>query len=353
MLQVVPIEEAKQWREIVRRFTDWDIYYLPEYVKAFQVHGDGEPLLFYYESSSLQVMNVVMKRDVADDLRFQGKIPPKTYYDLVTPYGYGGGVAEGEKEATELKKYKAAYEAYCARQGIVSEFVRFHPLMGNARDMAELYQIQSLGATVAIEMQSAEQIWEDFSSANRNKIRKAQKNGVTIFWGRSAELLQQFHCMYNGTMDKDQAKPYYYFGDEFYNSILEDLKHHFLIFYAVCQGKMAAMSLILFANQQLHYHLSASDPAFNFVAPTNLLIYESALWGLENGFQSLHLGGGLGSRMDELYRFKKTFNKQKDLEFAVGRRIFFEESYNELVEIRKNSTPDFDSSAAFFPLYRA
>lgn len=353
MLQVVTLEQAKQWLEIVKRFENWDIYYLPEYVKAFRIHGDGEPLLFYYKGSSVQVMNVVMKRDIADDPRFQGKIPSKTYYDLVTPYGYGGGVAEGEKDATALKEYKAAYEAYCARQSIVSEFVRFHPLLGNAWDMEELYQVQSLGATIAIEMHSAEQIWNDFSSANRNKIRKAQKHDVAVFWGRSARLLEQFHCMYNGTMDKDQATPYYYFGSDFYKSILEDLKYHFLVFYAVYQGEIAAMSLILFANQRLHYHLSASDPAFKFAAPTNLLLYESALWGLENGFRSLHLGGGLGSRKDDLYKFKKAFNKQNDLEFAVGRRAFSEASYNELVEIRKNSTPDFDSSAAFFPLYRA
>lgn len=353
MLQAISLKQEEQWKRTVRRFSKWDIYYLPEYVKAFQIHGDGEPTLLFYESPSIQVLNVVMKRDISDDLRFQGEIPAKTYYDLVTPYGYGGGLIEGEKNGDALKKYKESYEAYCASQGIVSEFVRFHPLLKNAWDLDGLYQIQSLGATVAMNLQSPEQIWTDFSSANRNKIRKAQKNDVAVYWGRSASLLREFQHMYNNTMDKDKATSYYYFEDEFYKSILEDLKYHFLVFYALCQGQIAAMSLILFANQHLHYHLSASNPAFNFAAPTNILLYEIALWGVENGCRIFHLGGGLGSSKDDLYKFKKAFNRQADLEFAVGRRIFSPACFNALVEIRKKREADFDANAAFFPLYRA
>lgn len=37
--------------------------WLSGYVKAFQIHGDGEPLLFHYEDERTRGMNVVMKRD--------------------------------------------------------------------------------------------------------------------------------------------------------------------------------------------------------------------------------------------------------------------------------------------------
>jgi Pyruvate/2-oxoacid:ferredoxin oxidoreductase gamma subunit len=36
------------------------VYYLSGYSKAFQLHGDGEPTLFYYEDSNIKAVNVVM-----------------------------------------------------------------------------------------------------------------------------------------------------------------------------------------------------------------------------------------------------------------------------------------------------
>lgn len=55
-------------------------------------------------------------------------------------------------------------------------------------------------------------------------------------------------------MNKDNAEEYYYFEEEFCKSIHEDLSAHYEMFYAVYEGQIIAMSIILFANQQMHYH---------------------------------------------------------------------------------------------------
>ncbi|MBQ6846150.1 MAG: GNAT family N-acetyltransferase, partial [Oscillospiraceae bacterium] len=83
----IQVNENERWNKLVRAFTKCDVYYLSGYTKAFQHHGDGEPLLIYYEDDEIRGMNVVMKRDIATDMRFKGKIPPNTYFDLITPYG--------------------------------------------------------------------------------------------------------------------------------------------------------------------------------------------------------------------------------------------------------------------------
>ena len=82
MLAVYTIEQSEQWDAIVRSFKEYDVYWLSGYVKAFQIHGDGVPLLFYYVSSDADTrgINVVMKRDVARDERFQEKIEEGQYY---------------------------------------------------------------------------------------------------------------------------------------------------------------------------------------------------------------------------------------------------------------------------------
>lgn len=346
--------EKEEWDKTVKGFKNYDIYYLSDYVKAFSLHGDGDPMLFYYEDECIKAMNVVMKRDISLDKRFTGKIPNNTYYDTTTPYGYGGFLIERKKGKVAeecLKNLDIEYNSLCKNEGIISEFVRFHPVLNNGEDLKSIYDISLLGKTITVDLTSRKLVWDNLSSKNRNMIRKAKKAGVEIFWGRNPSLLDEFITLYNATMDKDNAHDYYYFNNDFYNSILGDLKYNSLIFYALYEEKIIAMSMILFSNEQLHYHLSASDKEYQNLAPTNLLLYEVACWGCENGYKTFHLGGGLGSKEDNLYKFKKVFNTKSDTNFKIGKKIFNEKIYNELILIRY-SNKEFNKETMFFPIYR-
>lgn len=350
-LKIVTIEQNETWDSIAKGFKNHDVYYFSGYVKAFQLHGGGEPLLFYYNDSNVKAINVVMKRDIAKDPIFQGRLSLNTYFDLATPYGYGGFLIEGEKKKEYLNHIFCKYDLYCRNNGIISEFVRFHPVLNNNTGLETVYDVLTTGKTVSIELKSEDYIWNNVTSKNRNVIRKAKKSGVEIYWGRNPKLMGEFINMYNATMDRDKAEEYYYFGKDFYNSILNDLKYNFLMFYAVYKEKIIAMSMVLFSNNQMHYHLSASVKEYLTYAPTNLLLYEAACWGCENGFKTFHLGGGLGSKEDNLYKFKKAFNRNSDNDFYIGKKIFDKEKYNKLVEIRMREE-NFDKNTPFFPTYR-
>ena len=54
MLDVYTIEKKEHWDSIVRSFHNYDVYWLSGYVKAFQIHGDGQPLLFRYEGEKIR-----------------------------------------------------------------------------------------------------------------------------------------------------------------------------------------------------------------------------------------------------------------------------------------------------------
>lgn len=352
MLSVITIDEGDKWDDIVKSFRGYDVYYLSGYVRAFSLHGDGEPTLFYYDEGDFRAMNVVMVRDIASDPKFADRIPQRTFRDMTTPYGYGGFYTDGPLSGGAVSRLNEAYTEACLERGIVSEFVRFHPVLNNGPVLNGMYDVSELGKTIAMNLTSREQMWGEISSKNRNVIRKARKSGVTIYWGRNHELFTRFVDLYNATMDRDHARPYYYFDEEFYRSILEDLKYHSMIFYALYEGKIIAMSIVLFSNEQMHYHLSASDREHQHLAPTNLLLYEAACWGLENGYRTFHLGGGLGSREDNLYKFKKAFNRYSERTFAIGRKVFDKQKYEHLVQIRRPEVEP-ESIASFFPVYRA
>lgn len=342
-LTVYTLEQSEQWDAVVRSFKDYDTYWLSGYVKAFHIHGDGTPLLFFYEGVDARGINVAMKRDVANDEKFTGKIEERKYYDFATPYGYGGWLIEGDRTEDLFN----SYNAWLQKNGIICEFVRFHPMVKNHEKCMDYYEVIQLGEVVHMDLSSSELIWENIISKNRNMIRKALKNNIRIFNGRFPEIYEKFRTIYNGTMDKDDAEAYYYFKSDFYVSILNDLPHNAQVFWAEKDEQVIAASIMLAANKKMNYHLSGSIREFSSFAPTNLLLYEAALWGNANGYKSLYLGGGVGSGEDSLFKFKRAFYKGELNHFYIGKRIIDQDSYTELVNKRDNI-----SNQNYFPKYR-
>ena len=102
---------AAEWDELLAQLGCADAYLLHAYVEASCVLDPGEPVL-------LEDDGVVMACIVR-------AIPGTDAYDVTTPYGYGGPVGNGD--------FQQAYERWCGERGIVSTFIRFHPLFENYR----------------------------------------------------------------------------------------------------------------------------------------------------------------------------------------------------------------------------
>lgn len=354
MIKIIPISKSTLWDEVVKSIPEADVYYLSGYVKAFQKHGDGEPILLYFEHEEQHAVCVMMKRDIADEnLLKQAKFPKGKYYDLITPYGYGGFVF-GNSDTTQetINILNKEVKSFLERGCFISAFFRFHPMIGNAYLHDESVNVIDLGKTIAMDLSSPEIIWQNIISKNRNVIRKAEKSGVIIKHGKGIDLLNQFRQIYDETMRHDNAEEYYYFGDEFYASIAEDLKDNYEVFYAELNGEVIAMSIMIFTRGSMHYHLSGSKYQYRSLAPSNLLLYKAALWGYENGFKTFHLGGGVGSGEDNLYKFKAAFNRISDYQFSIGKMIVRNDIYDTLVSMR-NFPKEIESKIGFFPKYRA
>lgn len=343
-IRIIDINFSDEWDAIVRSFVNYDVYSLSGYVKAFQIHGDGTPVLFYYENDGLRGYNVTMKRDIADEPIFTDQIDHGKWFDLITPYGYGGWVLEGKGDIAILDN---AYSNICKELNIVSEFMRYHPMWENAREMEKMYQVVYLGHTIAMNLTDEEVIWNNLTSKNRNMIRKAEKNGVKIFNSLDIDSIQIFKKLYDETMRKDQAESYYFFESQFYESMLKELKNNATVFLAMYGRKTIAAAIMIYANGRLNYHLSGSNINYRTLAPTNLLLYKAALWGYRNGMKTFHLGGGLGSNEDSLYKFKRAFFRGEPKQFAIGKKKFLSDVYDKLNSLRTNMYSD-----SFFPEYR-
>lgn len=346
MLKVISLIKCVEWDRIVKSFSDYDVYYLSGYVVPFAIHGDGEPMLFYYEGDNIRAINVVMRRDIGIDDNFCGKIPPNKYYDFVTPYGYGGWLIEGDGDVSALFD---EYQKWCYENGIVSEFLRLHPILANHKRLGDAYNLKNIGNTIAIDLSSRDIVWNNLTSKNRNMIRKAEKNGVTIKTACDDKTYDKFIEIYNATMKRDRADEYYFFERGFYTALQKDLRDNSVIFYAEnLEGEMLGASIMLFCNGKLTYHLSGVKAEFRDLAPTNLLLYKAALWGVDKGCHTFHLGGGVGAQEDSLYKFKMSFYKWEPRQYYTGKKIFDMDKYNALLGMRGEV-----KRTDFFPLYRA
>lgn len=352
-LIVLDLSNKDKWNELIKSFKDWDIYYLHEYVKGLSEFGDGEPILFYYTSSDKRLVYISMKRDIAEFEGFKDRIESGTFFDMSTPYGYGGIICDGDFSQIELLEFSKELKNYCSNQGIVAEFTRFTPWNNNHLVSYTNCEKLKIRDTVMIDTNgSLEDIWTSISNHHRRKIKQAQKNNIEIRTGWTSYLFEEFKKIYFETMDRNNAVDYYYFNDEFFNQMKVELKDYATMFYAIKDKEIIAASIILYGQDYCHYHLSGIKNDYMNTGAMHLLIYKAAQKANQLGLKGLHLGGGYSSNDDSLFRFKKYFNQKEPLDFYIGKTIFNHEIYQELVDIRKITDKDFNLNSNFFPHYR-
>jgi lipid II:glycine glycyltransferase (peptidoglycan interpeptide bridge formation enzyme) len=313
------------------------------------LHGDGNIYLIYYEYAQDRFCYVVMQRDIADAAQFNGAVPKGKYFDWETPYGYGGPLTDGTISEKTQDMFRKEITEYAVNQGIVSQFVRFHPLLNNHEIMPSVIETRYLRDTIFMDTASPELIMSNMDSKNRNMVRKAQKNGVTIVKKDITEF-DDFISMYAETMSKNGAEAYYTFQREYFES-LELMKDNAFILYAMYEDMPISGSIMYYNERYMHYHLSGSHTEYRKYSPSNLLLYEAACLASEMGIKQLHLGGGMAPE-DSLFGFKKQFNKNGRLPFVVGRTIFSTNLYEKLLQIRAEVDATFDVNNGFMIQYR-
>lgn len=342
MLSVISISENSQWNKIVTSFSNYDVFYLNEYVKAFQNHGEGEPLLFYYENKDLRGINVVMKRDIAKDKHFIGVLPENMYFDFSTPYGYGGWILEGNGD---FKECADEYCSWCKNNGIVAEFVRFE-LFSNSRERYYGEIIPRTNNVVRALDRPIDEMLMDFEHKVRKNYKKAESFNLKIQIDEIGNNLDDFLRIYYSTMDRNDAESEYYFKEGFYRQI-NQMQGHFVYFNVLLDDKVISTELVIIGSDTMYSYLGGTDSEYFDYRPNDFLKVEIIRWGLEKGYKQFVLGGGYGAD-DGIFRYKKAFAPDGIVQFYTGQTVFNQEVYDELVNTR-NITEE----TKYFPKYRA
>ena len=321
-----------------------DIYFTPEWGEVNKLIEPGEPFQYVFESKTGCIKNLIIKREIPR------LVDGEQYYDIVTPYGYGGpyieSCVEGKKDQL-LEEYKVNFGRYCNANKIVSEFVRFHPIINNGRDFSRIYEAQCIRQTVGTNLESDDPVANEFSKSARKYVRRAVRDGVIWRVTEGPRDVSQFVDIYYSTMDRNNATDYYYFPLEYFNKCLELFRDHILFVEAIFHEKTIAAGFYLCYGDTIHAHLSGTLKEYLHLSPAYIIKYATAMWGKENGYKRIHYGGGTSnSPEDPLFLFKSKFTKNTFYDFYVGRVVWNQPVYDRLVEM----TGKYDTE--FFPKYR-
>lgn len=325
--------EPDAWHELLERLGCADAYLLREYVESARVLEGGRPVLLHLFETGGDVVFPLLVRD----------LPGGGGYDVTTPYGYGGPVGVGpEPPAAEFWEL---YGDWCRANGVVTTFIRFHPLFGNHRRAGPEVTVEPMGRTVGWRLQEPD-LFAGMHAAHRRACRRAARAGVTVSTRQAPADLAAFAALYEVTMRRVDAADFYLFGEHYWDA-LAGLGEALVAFEAEEGGELVASALCFATPPWLHYHLGATADRGRELGASNLLFYEAARWAGERGYERFHLGGGVGAKEDSLFTFKRRFDPGGDLlEFAVGKAVHDPDAYRALTG---RDPEDLDG---FFPAYR-
>jgi Acetyltransferase (GNAT) domain len=231
------------------------------------------------------------------------EIPGTDQIDAISPYGYPGIVKadfdfEGAIAPQKAKSAIVPADIDFSGTGLVSAFIRHtldSPVFAGATER-NVVQI----ADPALPLKSR--------GSDRNQINKNRRNGYEVRLVPGPETTPEdragLFAAYEQTMRRTGAAEHYFFGNEYFETILGSPRTWLVVAHAP-EGGVVAASIATSSDGFLHYYLSGSadshlrdSPMKNVVAA--LIEHATQL------DQPLNLGGGM-TRGDRLEEFKRGF----------------------------------------------
>lgn len=331
------------WRAFLGDVTH-DFYHLPSYVALSASLERGEPRAFLVEDGArAMLLPVIVRR-----LRTAGI----NACDVVSPFGYPGPLFRGETAGADFMAAAShALDGALRERGVVSAFVRLHPILNREHHAFHVGAVIAHGETICIDLtQPAAQQWRETRHGHRYEITRARRAGHRAYIDHEWRHFDVFVRLYHDTMRRVGAASYYFFTPEYFRQLREALGEHLQLAVVDIGGEIAAAGLFTESCGIVQYHLSGMSDSFARLSPTKLMLDEMRTWARERGNRWMHLGGGLGAAPDSLFRFKSGFSDAR-LPFRTWRIVVDEVAYRRLVTARAPQTDPSDLSS-YFPAYR-
>ncbi|MGY1709494.1 GNAT family N-acetyltransferase [Geodermatophilus sp. SYSU D00758] len=332
-VHVVP---PARWDTLVTGLGGLDTYTLAAYqaVSAVLEPPGTRPVFLHFRGGDGDVALPLLLRP----------LPDGSGWDATSAYGYGGPVARTPRG---IAAFGAALDAWARENGVVATFLRLHPVLGNAGLTPPGARLVELGSTVGWDVSPGRDLTGRMHAHHRRAVRRADRAGLVVSVVPDPPSLEGFRRLYVATMRRQDAHPFFYFPDAYWEAVLANGRAlEPVLVEGRLDGDLVAALLCFRKGSWLHYHLGGSDDLARSTGASNRCFLAAAEWAQSHGMTGFHLGGGVGgSSASSLFVFKHRFDPgSTPLPFHVAKLVHDPARYRRLAGT--------DSTDGFFPPWR-
>lgn len=291
-----------------------DIYLNKKYAELY-----GETFDFSYSKNGFVFKVIAIKE----------KIENSQFYDLQSPYGYGGIYCNSQNEDF-IKEALKALKTEALKQNIIAFFIRFHLFDENLKIYSKLlpFFTKSRETIIVNTEKGIDNIRMNYSPRIRSYIKKAREELQIKF--ATKKDYKDFFTLYSKTMQRNQADKFYYFSEDYFQKLFDFNENKILK--ASLNNKILAYASFFLCGDFSYYHLSANVLKSNANAALLDFFFEYAS---NNNSKFCFLGGGVQDN-DTLYKFKEKFSTING-SFYIGGIVFNRKEYNQICKNFSNN----------------
>jgi len=337
-VEVIDIKQEAEWIKRLKQVSAYDFYHTFSYHNYYNKEVDKAVLFCFEEDEYSIYFPLIIRHTGFND-----------YYDVTSVYGYPGPLSSHIEIPKKITlSFSTALTKYFIQNNIVSAFSRLHPSLKNEVLLDSIGELLSLSETVHIDLSlPTDSQRKGYRKGVKSDISKLNRENYLVIEDKEKKYVEEFITIYNENMVRVGAREDYFFSKAYYEMIFNSPDINSKLYFVVKENIKVAAAIFIFTGKIIQYHLSATKEEYLRNSPVRLLIDYVRLYGSQNGYLELHLGGGVGSTEDSLFKFKAGFSNSRQ-QFKVWRYIVNPTIYDQLVKMHN---PDPNSN--YFPLYRA
>ncbi len=251
-------------------------------------------------------------------------IPGTSYFDIISPFDFGGVFGDAEEA---IRLWQKLYW-YMEDRRVVSMFLRCHP-----KSWASEVFTQHVRDNVVVDLNNTDvQMWEGISKTAQDTVKQGQRAGLDY----KPCPISDFMGLYLSNMRELKRDQWYHFPAEWFESIEPMVQ----CWGAYQDGALRGAHLYVPDGDILFYFLSASDLEYrNACRPNDWMFWQTMLRAKAEGFKLFYLGGG---ETESLRWFKQKWSRDR-VPYYVAKAIFMPDVYRKLSQGRETN---------YFPAYR-
>lgn len=284
------------------------IFYTREYCRFRFDPAESRSILFHFTNDKGSVFDVSVAKDVRS-LSFFSRVSANLTIrpiDLSSPE-YNGPIllCEDAQRADLLAAYRESLLDFCDRNSVVTEFVRFHPLIGIGSELGA----KAASSVVYVDLrQGYEKARQLYRKSHKWRINKAQRNGAhSRFVDPTESAVHNLAVLYEQTMRCREAKSIDYRSEDFFHRFFRTFSGKAFLLEAYIGDALVSSSTFLRSAKELWYMYSGSAVDQLRTGAHTFAMDQVIRWAASEDLEYVILGGGVTPE-DGVFEFKTGFS---------------------------------------------